>query len=245
MSPSSSPIQKFDRPSPHPLERRSPSSPARLKRSSLSQHRSISPYDQNYSSKERGNRSPVKVKSPRVRTSDERSYSRRGKAKETEARTVENNKGRKRHRRSDRSDTSSERRHRRLDRRDTYSERRHRRSDRRDTSSESEDSYDSELERKEARRRKEEEEERRCWKEKKRQRREEHGRKKGKRRAEKTKAKTLSDDCSDDGRAVREVCRPSDGAYEAEQRRLEVELRNKALEAFIARKGRRHNKSSE
>lgn len=163
---------------------------------------------------------------------DEKSYSRSNKAKETESskgEKVEHNN------RSEASDSDLEERYKRKT--GSREKKRHRRSEKRDTSSDSEDSYDTELERKEARRRKKEE--RRLRKEKKRQKREERRRKKEERRAEKTKAKNLSDSYSDDGRVTKEESYPSDGADEAEHRRLEVELRKKALESFNARKGTR------
>lgn len=56
---------------------------------------------------------------------------------------------------------------------------------------------------------------------------------------QKTKAKNLSDDYSDDDRVAKEESYPSDAADEAEHRRLEIELRKKALESFNARKGTR------
>lgn len=163
---------------------------------------------------------------------DEKSYLRSSKAKETDSLKVEkvehNN-------RSEASDSDLEEGYKRKT--GSKEKKRHRRSDRRDTSSDSEDSYDTELERKEARRRKKEE--RRLRKEKKRQKREERRRKKEERRAEKTKAKNLSDSYSDDGRVAKDEPYPSDGPDEAEHRRLEVELRKKALESFNAKKGTR------
>lgn len=164
------------------------------------------------------------------RENDEKSYSRCSKAKETESLTVEDNSNR-----GEVSDSDLEEGYKRKT--GSKEKKRHRKSDRRDTSSDSEDSYDTELERKETRRRKKEE--RRLRKEKKRQKREERRRKKEERRAEKTKAKNLSDDYSDDDRVAKEESYPSDAADEAEHRRLEIELRKKALESFNARKGTR------
>ena len=163
---------------------------------------------------------------------DEKSHSRRSKAKEdTELPSLEKNNNRR-----DDSDSDLEEGYKR--KAGSKEKKRHRKSDRRDTSSDSEDSYDSELERKESRRRKKEE--RRLRKEKKRQKREERRRKKEERRAGKTKAKNLSDNYSDDDdQAAKEESYHSDDADEAEQKRLEIELRKKALESFNARKGTR------
>ena len=162
---------------------------------------------------------------------DEKSHSLPSKTKETEHLTVEkvdhNN-------RDEASDSDLEEGYKRKT--GSKEKKRHRRSDRHDTSSDSEDSYDTELERKEARRRKKEE--RRLRKEKKRQKREERRRKKEERRAEKTKAKDLSDDDSDDGQDAKDESYKRNGADEAEHKRLEIELRKKALESFNARKGR-------
>ncbi|KAL0533641.1 hypothetical protein IC582_027682 [Cucumis melo] len=161
---------------------------------------------------------------------DEKSHSRRSKAKDTELPSLENNN------QHDDSDSDLEEGYKRKT--GSKEKKRHRKSDRRDTSSDSEDSYDSELERKESRRRKKEE--RRLRKEKKRQKREERRRKKEERRAGKTKAKNLSDNYSDDDDQVaKEESYHSDDADEAEQKRLEIELRKKALESFNARKGTR------
>lgn len=163
---------------------------------------------------------------------DEKNYSRSSKAKETEPLTVEkvdhNNRG-------EASNSDLEDVHKRKT--GSNEKKRHRRSDRRGTSSDSEDSYDTQLDRKEARKRKKEE--RRLRKEKKRQKREERRRKKEERRAEKTKGKNVSDDYSDDSRVAKEESYLSDGADDEEHRRLEIELRKKALESFNARKGTR------
>lgn len=98
--------------------------------------------------------------------------------------------------------------------------RKHRRFGRKEVTSD--DSSGSETEdRKEAKRRKKEE--RRARKEERRQRREERHRRREERRAEKLKAK------SNDSRAAEETI--------SEQKRLEIELREKALESLRAKKG--------
>lgn len=104
-----------------------------------------------------------------------------------------------------------------------HGSRKHRRSVKKEAISD--DSSDSEIEdRKEAKRRKKEE--KRLRKEERRRRREERHRKREERRAEKLKAK--SNDC----KAAEETV--------SDQKRLEIELREKALESLRAKKGVGH-----
>ncbi|KAF7805426.1 serine/arginine repetitive matrix protein 1 [Senna tora] len=123
-------------------------------------------------------------------------------------------------------------------RREGKDKRKHKRSERKAVASDEEFSYDSELEdRKEAKRRKKEE--RKLRKEEKRRRREERRRKKEERRAEKLKMKGRTDDyTSDDDEAERMDSRRSDNEETpSDQKKLEIELRNKALESLKAKKG--------
>ncbi|PPD94737.1 hypothetical protein GOBAR_DD08273 [Gossypium barbadense] len=118
--------------------------------------------------------------------------------------------------------------------------RKHKRSERRKVTSDDDDSsYDSEIDdRKEAKRRKKEE--KRLRKEEKRKRSEERRRKREARRAEKLKTKCHDDDSSSDGEhAGTGKSRPGDDEEEAEteQKKLEIELRKKALESLKAKKG--------
>ncbi|XAR60647.1 hypothetical protein NMG60_11034104 [Bertholletia excelsa] len=116
---------------------------------------------------------------------------------------------------------------------------------------ESDDSYDSEIEdRKEAKRRRKEE--KRLRKEERRRRREERRRRKEERRAEKLKAKSARSvnppsDMSHDGsssddepRSKRKAGANNADETESEQKRLEIELRQKALESLRAKKGAGH-----
>ncbi|KAK8319746.1 hypothetical protein V6Z11_A13G263200 [Gossypium hirsutum] len=121
--------------------------------------------------------------------------------------------------------------------------RKHKRSERRKVTSDDDDSsYDSEIDdRKEAKRRKKEE--KRLRKEEKRKRSEERRRKREARRAEKLKTKRHDDDSSSDGEhAGTGKFRPDDDEEEAEteQKKLEIELRKKALESLKAKKGISH-----
>ncbi|TYI48773.1 hypothetical protein E1A91_D13G270800v1 [Gossypium mustelinum] len=121
--------------------------------------------------------------------------------------------------------------------------RKHKRSERRKVTSDDDDSsYDSEIDdRKEAKRRKKEE--KRLRKEEKRKRSEERRRKREARRAEKLKTKRHDDDSSSDGEhAGTGKSRPGDDEEEAEteQKKLEIELRKKALESLKAKKGISH-----
>nr|KJB83755.1 hypothetical protein B456_013G262700 [Gossypium raimondii] len=120
--------------------------------------------------------------------------------------------------------------------------RKHKRSERRKVTSDDDDSsYDSEIDdRKEAKRRKKEE--KRLRKEEKRKRSEERRRKREARRAEKLKTKRHDDDSSSDGEhAGTGKSRPGDDEEaETEQKKLEIELRKKALESLKAKKGISH-----
>ncbi|XP_071717405.1 uncharacterized protein [Rutidosis leptorrhynchoides] len=128
-------------------------------------------------------------------------------------------KGEKRHR-SGSPDSASE---------ESDHKRKHKRSKRKDVTSDDDVSHDSATDdRKEAKRRRKEE--RRLKKEEKRKRREERRRKKDSRRSEKLKLKT--------GKNVD----PSSDSEEAllDQKKLEIELREKALESLRAKKGVGH-----
>ncbi|PKI32716.1 hypothetical protein CRG98_046890 [Punica granatum] len=129
---------------------------------------------------------------------------------------------------------------------------RHRRSKRHEVDTDS-DSYDSEVEeRKEAKRRRKEE--KKLRKEERRRHREERRRRKEERRAEKLKAKRrginsspsenekrFSDVDSSDGEEVaRKESRAHGAEPEKEQKKLEIELRLKALESFKAKKSGHH-----
>lgn len=118
--------------------------------------------------------------------------------------------------------------------------RKHKRSHREEVASDDDYSYDSEIEeRKEAKRRRKEE--KKLRKEEKRRRREERRRRKEERRAEKLKLKDLSENSSDDEHAGRRDSHPSDSEdAHSEQKKLEIELRKKALESLKAKKGISH-----
>ncbi|KAK4254924.1 hypothetical protein QN277_007997 [Acacia crassicarpa] len=134
------------------------------------------------------------------------------------------------------SDSEESGRHRREGR----DKRKHKRSERK-VSSDEESSYDSELEnRKEAKRRKKEE--RKLRKEEKRRRREERRRRKEERRAEKLKMKSKTDDyTSEEDEAERmDFHRNDNEETPSDQKKLEIELRNKALESLKAKKGLNH-----
>ncbi|KAJ9172395.1 hypothetical protein P3X46_015638 [Hevea brasiliensis] len=117
--------------------------------------------------------------------------------------------------------------------------RKHKRSHREEVASDDDYSYDSEYEeRKEAKRRRKEE--KKLRKEEKRRRREERRRRKEERRAEKLKLKGLNDvNSSDDEPAGRRDPSDSEDAH-TEQKKLEIELRKKALESLKAKKGISH-----
>ncbi|CAJ2678903.1 unnamed protein product [Trifolium pratense] len=118
-------------------------------------------------------------------------------------------------------------------RRDGKDRRKHKRSERKVDSSDENDSYDSELEdRKEAKRRKKEEK-KKLRKEEKHRKREERRRKREERHAEKLKMKSKTDYISDD----EEVERRDDEEAPYDPKKLEIELRNKALESLKAKKG--------
>lgn len=126
-------------------------------------------------------------------------------------------------------------------RREGKDKRKHRRSDRKHVTSDEEYSHDSELEyRKEAKRRKKEE--RKLRKEEKRQRREERRRRREERHAEKLKMKSKTEDyISDVKEAERSDSHRSDNEDTlSEQRKLEIELRNKALESLKAKRSMNH-----
>ncbi|XP_042476084.1 serine/arginine repetitive matrix protein 1-like isoform X4 [Macadamia integrifolia] len=137
---------------------------------------------------------------------------------------------------------------------DYVEKRKRKRSSRHETASDDNASDDSEIdERKEAKRRRKEE--KRLRKEEKRRRREERHRRREERRASKLKAKSvdtvtppsdfekLRNDADDSEREVdaRKESNPSDTEETlSEQKRLEIELRKKALESLRAKKGISH-----
>ncbi|KAM1995817.1 hypothetical protein ACFX15_028834 [Malus domestica] len=119
--------------------------------------------------------------------------------------------------------------------------RKNKRSERQEVTSEDDYSNDSEIdERKDAKRRRKEE--KRSRKEKKRRRREERRHRKEERRAEKLKGKNYSgasaSDCEHVGR--RELHSSDNEETEAIQKKLEIELRKKALESLKSKKGISH-----
>lgn len=122
---------------------------------------------------------------------------------------------------------------------DDKEKRRHKRSHREEVASDDDYSYDSEYEeRKEAKRRRKEE--KKLRKEEKRRRREERRRRREERRAEKLKLKDLKDNnSSDDEFGGRMDPSDSEDAH-SEQKKLEIELRKKALESLKAKKGISH-----
>jgi len=122
-------------------------------------------------------------------------------------------------------------------RRDGKDRRKHKRSERKVVSSDENDSYDSELEdRKEAKRRKKEEK-KKLRKEEKHRKREERRRKREERHAEKLKMKSKPGYISDDDEAERRDGHQSDDEEEPyDPKKLEIELRNKALESLKAKK---------
>lgn len=116
----------------------------------------------------------------------------------------------------------------------------HKKHDREEVASDGDNSYDSGLDRKEAKRRRKEE--KKLRREEKRRRRDERRRRKEERRAAKLKMKNQSDaDASDDEHAPKREYHPSDDeATESDQKRLEIELRNKALESIKAKRNSSH-----
>ncbi|XP_059660797.1 uncharacterized protein LOC132307136 isoform X2 [Cornus florida] len=132
--------------------------------------------------------------------------------------------------------------------------RKHRRSERQEVASDDDYSSDSQIdERKKAKRRRKEE--KRLRKEERRRRREERRRRREERRAEKLKKKSIETDSppsdfeknhdgyesSDGERIARRKSRASDTEErESEQKKLEIELRKKALESLRAKKGVSH-----
>ncbi|XP_012066964.1 serine/arginine repetitive matrix protein 1 isoform X4 [Jatropha curcas] len=117
--------------------------------------------------------------------------------------------------------------------------RKHKRSHREEVASDDDYSYDSDIEeKKEAKRRRKEE--KKLRKEEKRRRREERRRRKEERRAENLRLKDLSDVNSSDDEQ-RKDSHPSDNEdSHSEQKKLEIELRRKALESLKAKKGINH-----
>lgn len=115
--------------------------------------------------------------------------------------------------------------------------RKNKRPERQEVTSDDDYSYDSEIERKEAKRRRKEE--KRSRKEKKRRRREERRHRREERRAEKQKVKNSGDASASDGEHVtgREFHSSDNEETEAVQKKLEIELRKKALETLKAKKG--------
>lgn len=122
-------------------------------------------------------------------------------------------------------------------RREGKDKRKHKKSEKKVVSSDEDYSSDSELEdRKEAKRRKKEE--KKLRKEEKRRRREERRRRREERRAEKLKMKSKTDYISDDEEAERmDYHRSDDEEKLSDPKKLEIELRNKALESLKAKRG--------
>ncbi|KAH9701410.1 PWI domain-containing protein [Citrus sinensis] len=118
--------------------------------------------------------------------------------------------------------------------------RKHKKHGREEVASDGDNSYDSEIDKKDAKRRRKEE--KKLRREEKRRRRDERRRRKEERRAAKLKMKNQSDaDASDDEHAPRREYRPSDDEEtESDQKRLEIELRNKALESIKAKRNSSH-----
>ncbi|PON68834.1 hypothetical protein TorRG33x02_261160 [Trema orientale] len=119
--------------------------------------------------------------------------------------------------------------------------RKHKRSERQETGSDDDYSSDSDKEgRKEAKRRRKEE--KRLRKEKKRQKREDRRRRREERRAEKLRGKNHSDASASDGEYSkrRDSHTSENEGTESEQKKLEIELRKKALESLKAKKGIGH-----
>ncbi|CAI8616630.1 unnamed protein product [Vicia faba] len=122
-------------------------------------------------------------------------------------------------------------------RRDGKDRRKHKRSEKKGAASDENDSYDSELEdRKEAKRRKKEEK-KKLRKEEKHRKREERRRKREERHAGKQKMKSKTDTISEDEEAERRDVHQSDDEAPYDPKKLEIELRNKALETLKAKRG--------
>ncbi|XP_027345183.1 serine/arginine repetitive matrix protein 1 isoform X2 [Abrus precatorius] len=120
-------------------------------------------------------------------------------------------------------------------RREGKDRRKHKRSEKKYASSDEDYSYDSELEdRKEAKRKRKEE--KKLRKEEKRRRREERRRRREERRTEKLKMKSKADDISDDEAEPMDCHRSDSEEMPSEQKKLEIELRNKALESLKAKR---------
>lgn len=121
-------------------------------------------------------------------------------------------------------------------RREGKDRRKHKRSEKRYASSDEDYSYDSDIEdRKEAKKRRKEE--KKLRKEDKRKRREERRRRREERRAEKLKLKSKTNNSSDDEEAERDYHQSDGEETPTEQKKLEIELRNKALESLKAKRG--------
>lgn len=121
-------------------------------------------------------------------------------------------------------------------RREGKDRRKHKKSEEKIASSDENDNYDSELEdRKEAKRRKKEE--KKLRKEEKRRKREERRHRREERRTEKLKMKSKTDYVSDDEEAERMDDHQSDHEETPyDPKKLEIELRNKALESLKAKR---------
>lgn len=172
------------------------------------------------------------------RRSDERNHSRSRNGKDSDQRHKSENvtmviEKVDHGNRSDTVDSGSEESYKH--RNDNKEKRKHK-YERKEVASDDDYSYDSETERKQAKRRRKEE--KKLRKEEKRRRRDEKRRRKEERRAEKLKLKNHNDADGSDGEHVpKRVSHPSeDEATESEQKRLEIELRNKALESIKAKK---------
>jgi len=121
-------------------------------------------------------------------------------------------------------------------RREGKDRRKHKRSEKKYASSDEDYSYDSEVEdRKEAKKRRKEE--KKLRKEDKRRRREERRRRREERRAEKLRLKSKTDNISDDEEGERDYNQSDGEETLSEQKKLEIELRNKALESLKAKRG--------
>lgn len=133
------------------------------------------------------------------------------------------------------SDSKESSRHRTKDKRS----RKHKRSEKENVSSDGYGSSDSDLEdRKEAKKRRKEEKKTR--KEEKKRRREERRRKREERRGEKLKHKNRDHSDSSEGGEAETRPKNKRGEEESDPKRLEIELRNKALESLKAKKGISH-----
>lgn len=116
--------------------------------------------------------------------------------------------------------------------------RKHKRSEKKTASSDESYSDDSELEDRKEAKRKKKEEKKKLRKEEKRRRREERRRRREERRAEKLKTKSKTDYISDDEEAEQMDYHRSDiEETPCDPKKLEIELRNKALESLKAKRG--------